>query len=567
MFQKALVRGAVAAVLMALTLSGCNWFRGQDQTAGVSPSPERLLPDQQTPAAKQSTAKVGDMAKDVADGVGSVQKVVTTGELGPLFVFEEFHTSKVGRLQTAVMLLRLHDKYGLRKIGLEGGIYSGRRLDASWFHGMGGPGASSQRQDLSVRLLAEGEISPPEFMSLAFPDEETYGVETKGDYDVLPEKEEGKAVTEYLFAIAERGLSYADKVKVNSLVQQGSEEKAVEYMLSADPWVKKQYESLKSETTVSSEEMLDRLHAIQSKASEVGAEISPEARAGLQKEVEFYEAASRRSKTMVSNVLKLPGVGSGVPSALIVGAAHTDEVAKLLAASNVSFAVIRASDFNPKQGSLTDDQFERKSRGGWANNDAGTLGKALNAHNPPPVIDRTTGHSYASMNMAGMLLAQAARGGGPPLQPPNANTAAPPAGGDFPNNVWPLLASLPDITIDRDSITRDGYDVIFSARLKQDSGQEKVVWARVGTLSKAGGVQGTDIRTLEQRLLQAADDLKRADNTLPPDELPRDSKPADGEGPRDSKRKEVVITRTGRDTLAVYAAKHDDVMVVGRLSD
>jgi hypothetical protein len=537
----------VAAVLMSLTLSGCGGTGEGQNTSPTSGASPQMLVDVQQPAAKQSPSKVGDIAKEVAAGVGSVQQVEANGERGPLFIFEEFHTSKIGRLQTAVMLLRLREKYGLRKIGLEGGIYTGQRMDASWFHGMGGAEGAADREDLSVRWLAEGEISPPEFMAVAFKDVELYGVEVAGEYSKQPNSDKGKSLSEYLLAIAERSLSEEDKVKVVTLLQQGDKEKAFDLLLKADPWVKKQYESLKTQTDTSSEEEEARIRDIQKKASELGVEVSAESRAGLQKDLDFYVAAGQRSETMVNNMLALPGGGAGVPTAVLVGAAHTKRMAKALAANKVAFAVIRASDFNPKHGSLTNEQFERKSEGKWVRNSPGTLGKILNARNPPPVITRATGRSYASMNMAGMVLAHAARGG--------------PGDGNFPDNVWPILAALPDLSIDRDSITRDGYDVTYRALLKQDDGKEKEAWGLVGTLSSKQA-----LKTTEQRLLQAAADVGGG-GVIPPNELPGGSTPAEGEGPRDASRKGVIISRTGRDTLAVFAAKRQDLTRVGKLSD
>jgi hypothetical protein len=550
MLHRTVQRGAVvAAVLFTLILSGCGGGVQTDEA-----STKKGLLEEQKPKPVQPS-KVGDMANDVAAGVGSVRKVVASGSSGPLFIFEEFHTSKVGRLQTAVMLLRLHDRYGLRKIGLEGGIFSEGRLDGSWFQGMGGSGGAADREDLSVRWVAEGEISPPEFMTLAFKDADTYGVESAEEYAKKPDGRQGKSLTEYLLAIAERSISDDEKIAVNDLLEKGDEKGALERLLKADPWVGKQYESLKTQTDTSSEEEAERLREIQKKARDLGVEISAASRAGLQRDLEFYEAASKRSETMVKHVLEVPGVGTGVPTAILVGAAHTEKMEQVLTSRGIAFAVIRAADFNPKRGSLSGEQFERKSEGRWAGDSPGRLGKVLNARNPPPVITRATGRSYASMNMAGMLLAHAARGGGEG------------GGGDkFPDNVWPLLAGLPELRVDRASITRDGYDVTYRAWLKQDNGSEKEVWGLVGTLSSQQAV-----KTLEQKLLQAADDLKLEPGNggamLPPGELPPGSSLADGEGPRDGKRKGVVIARTGRDTLAVYAAKRGDLGGVGKLSD
>jgi hypothetical protein len=93
------------------------------------------------------------------------------------------------------------------------------------------------------------------------------------------------------------------------------------------------------------------------------------------------------------------------------------------------------------------------------------------------------------MNLSGLLLARAASSGGP-----------------FPDNVWPQISNLPGLRIDKDSITRDGHDVIFRGWLKQDDSSEKEVWARVGT--RPSGVVEAD--TLEGKLIAASEELKAA---------------------------------------------------------
>src|SRR6266404_2773554 len=139
-----------------------------------------------TPAATATPVSphISEIANDISKGVGSVQQTSATGRNGPIFVFEEYHTSRIGQLQIAVMLLRLHNKYGLKKIGLEGAIQTGARLNAEWFHGLGGNDATQEREDLSVRWLAEGEIGSAELMTLDFPDVEVYGIESSAEYSV-----------------------------------------------------------------------------------------------------------------------------------------------------------------------------------------------------------------------------------------------------------------------------------------------------------------------------------------------------------------------------------------------
>ena len=68
---------------------------------------------------------------------------------------------------------------------------------------------------------------------------------------------------------------------------------------------------------------------------------------------------------------------------------------------------------------------------------------------PPPVIETASGRAYASMNLAAILLARAAR-----------------VGASIPDSCWAQISALPHLRVDGESISRDGYDVIFRAFLK-----------------------------------------------------------------------------------------------------
>jgi len=518
--------------------------------------------DEQSPNAQKSQLRIdiAPAAQEIVSGVGSVQKTVTNGTQGPIFVFEEYHTSRLGQLQIATMLTRLHDKHALRKIGLEGAIWSGQPLDATSYQHAGGDQARLEREDLGVRMLAEGEISSAEFMAMEFPDIQVYGIESASEYDQTLNAKSNPEIV-YLLAIAEKSLSPTDANKVAHLLNSHDKKKvgqAFEYMLTSDPWVKQRYEALKNSKPTSSEESISQLRDLQNKAREVGASVDPKDEAALEQIIQFYQTASKRSSTMVDKILDLAAGSPGQPIGMIVGAAHTDKVAELLTQRNAVFAVIRPVDLDPKYGSLTAEQFERKSNGKWAHNAPGTLGHVLNSyHKPPPIIFRTTGESYASMNLAGMLIAKAARSGGP-----------------IPDSIWPQLSSLPGIRIDRNSFARDGYDIIYRAWLLDDSGKETEVWARVGTTTKRTLSGGSAQGTLEQKLLRTTEEMKKAEEgesggggKKPPGDVPPGSKPDESEGPGDSRRRGVVISATGLDTLAVYGAKRQEVMRVGHISD
>src|ERR1035441_3368903 len=123
------------------------------------------------------TLDVVAAAREATDGVGAVLKTNSNGNKGPIFVFEEFHTSRIGQLQIAAMLVRLHDKYGMRRIGFEGKVQSSPALDAAWYRSAGGELAKADREDLAVRMVAEGEISSAELMAMQYPDVVVDGTE------------------------------------------------------------------------------------------------------------------------------------------------------------------------------------------------------------------------------------------------------------------------------------------------------------------------------------------------------------------------------------------------------
>jgi hypothetical protein len=330
-------------------------------------------------------------------------------------------------------------------------------------------------------------------------------------------------------------------------------------MLAADPWVKNQYEALRNSSNVSSEQMIERLHGLEDKARQVGASITPQAEQDMSNEIKFFQTASARSETMVQNIMNLPGAASGVPVAMIIGAAHSEKVATLLTQKGASFAIISPINLNSAAGSMTGTEYERKAAGKWARNNPGTLGYVLNSHRkPPPIIERTAGQSYASMQFAAAALAQSARSGGP-----------------FPDNVLPELEKLPGLQIDKSTIRRDGYDVIFQAKLKQDDGTERVVWARVGTVPYSGGGAAGNA-FLEQKLVSAAEALeggsgggdgkggKPKKTGAGGDEKgpeKRDSALAD-----DAQKKGLTVSRISMDAVAVYASRREDIVAVGQIS-
>ncbi len=531
------------AVLALLFLGqGCEPSSDQKQQASKGPS-------------------VADVANKVVEGVATVQSTFTDGIKGPVYVFEEFHTSRVGQLEIAVMLLRLREQYGVKKVGLEGAIQTPRALNAVWFHHAGGDGAKAAREDVAVRMLGEGEISSPELLALLFPDEEVYGIERADLYNRKHELRES-AVLGYLVSIAQQhaqqNLTQTEIKNFNRLVSQGKRDEARELLINSDPWTREQYKPIKASMAdnagaTACEVMAQRIRDLQSKAGEQGVSVDAQIKRSAEQTIGFYETCHERSIAMVGRTVELSGTGSSTSTAMIIGGAHTDGVTKLLREQRVSFAVISPTALNATYGSLTLDQFDRKNETKWARTSPGTLGRLLNAagktqgsqegRKPPPMIETTTAKSYASAQLAGMLIATAARGRK-----------------RIPDDIWDQIKDLPEFTADRASFTVVGDDVIYKSTLKKTDGKDVIVWARVGTADSV-----PETKSLEQKLLQARVDLGAIGN-IPPTKPPSNSTPTKDEGPGDGKRGTIVISRTGLKSLAVFAANKNDVMKVGKVS-
>lgn len=296
-------------------------------------------------------------------------------------------------------------------------------------------------------------------------------------------------------------------------------------MLTSDPWIKAKYDGIKAGDVTPVEAELESLKQIEAKAESVGATIEPETKSEMSQLKTFYETASQRSVTMVNRVLALPGTKSGTPVAMIIGAGHSDKVAQLLRAKDVSFVLFRPLALNPQgAGSLSLVQFERKARGGWVDDGPLSLGRILSARKKPqPVVELKSAPSFTNFNYAAHVMAKAAR-----------------AGRSLPDNTLKAqLAALPGVIVDWSSVRKDGYDVIFAATVTDNQGTKKKVWARVGTAKDM-----LEAKSLEDKLLAA--NLRLAGANGGGNEPPNNNKKTGFADPEDPKSKKGASDQKGK---------------------
>ena len=133
-------------------------------------------------------------------------------------------------------------------------------------------------------------------------------------------------------------------------------------LLNSDPWTKEQYEAIKNTTAAnaparSCEAMEARIRAMQAKAAALGVAVDKQVEKTAAQTIDFYESCGKRSVAMVDSTVSLPGTRQDTAAVMIIGAAHTEGITKLLRERNVSYTVITPSGLNSAVGpsSLVDN--------------------------------------------------------------------------------------------------------------------------------------------------------------------------------------------------------------------
>lgn len=413
----------ILVTALALTMLACT--SANSSSVGDSTTPSQAISTNfdcgaDSPTSSKSNLSVepgptSQMAAEISANAGKVIAAANGSSDRKVVVFEETHTSRVGQLEIALMLLRLHDKHNLRQISLEGAIADQGELPAQWFRNLpNSPNAVQAKERTAVRLLSEGEISSAEFIALTLPDVRVKGNEKAEEYNVTMADKSSSAPLGYLLAIVEKSATPSQIQRANQLIKAGKQKEAIAFLFQADSWVSERYKKLTSKSSgQSSEELIALYQEIEAKATAVGAQLDSEARSGMRDTMNFFKTASKRSCTMVRNTLAMFDAAPKSPVALIVGAAHTAKVVELLKASKVSYAVVSPNSLaeGSERGALSllayDRKLEQKSV------DApGLLGTYLKGRRKPTtVLGKQWFQSKSETYIAIRLLAAAAAGG------------------------------------------------------------------------------------------------------------------------------------------------------------
>ncbi len=424
--------------------------------------------------------KLQAAGRETAKGCGTFVKATTTGKLGPVYVFEEYHNARIGQIQIATMLARLYHTKGLRTVGLEGAVQGPAPLPTDKFLAAADPVA---RRDSLKRLLRDGEISGAEYAGATLPNIKLVGIENAEEYAVEM-KGSGNGAVSAIFEIAQRTvpektlMQFILKTQDESIAEKDRGEAALNVLKAADPWIKARFDAIEREDVLLAD-LVANNKAILDKAASVGVTLSKETRDDLDSAIKFYETAEKRSDTMADNVAALSKVVPGKPVAMVIGAAHTDRIISRFEKNGVSAVVLRAIDFKGDNDKIGTSGFLNKSNGQWATDAPETLGAILNdatkkssgERKPPPIIGDAKRDGYASAQAAAIIAARAVRGGD-----------------KFPDSIVERLKALPGIKVDSTSFKKEGNDVLFAFETEDTAGKMQKIWVRAGTKRPAAAI-------------------------------------------------------------------------------
>jgi hypothetical protein len=452
-----------------------------------------------------------DMLVRVSAGVGKVGDVKAGADGRRIYVLEEKHTSVLGQIEIALMLLRLHEQQGLRHILLEGLTKDKKFPDTQWFRRIGGPADDDVRNQILVGLLRDGELSAVELIALAFPDVVVTAADDPAGYAFELTRRGGAAGTVYLYKIGLKAARPADYPRIEQLARQKKFQELIEYVTSLDGWAKQRYGQLKNDDggTMSVEQLLSMTQEIEDHANSVGAAITDDERSAMSEAKAFFKAAKDRSGSMVQTAL---GMDKSVTSmAMNIGAAHTEGVLRQLAEAKATYGLLTPASLsqNLDNGELSYEAYELKGKKqsvAWYG-----LGSLLDGRKkPPPAIDEPwlISDSYARAAMIFIVR---------DLDDPN-----------FPSEgLRKKVDALDQVKVDWDSIkrTKGTDDVRVKISLNGNKGAE-VIWA--WGRRKLLPVGERERRSLEEELLVSREAVakERGKRDRPAQNVPAVERPA-----------------------------------------
>jgi hypothetical protein len=332
----------------------------------------------QTDSQKQNAQNLKIIAEEVSQGVGNVRMTSEGSRGAPIIILEENHAVRAGQIEHAITLVRLHDRYGLKDIALEGYLKEHPEIKTDWFNTAASGLNASSRAAIAIGFLKEGEISCSEFMKLAYEDITLHPIEVSKEYDMELNQEDYFAPFLYLLKIAERSLTEEHVSTLNQLkedmdradrennveLREKKRKEMLDYILSVDSWVQdkaKILQDAKTFSAMSQEYHLTLINEIINRANTLSIELKANEKNAMERYLKFFRERINANKTMVISTGEIADYPEISIVVLNSGSAHTDGMLSFLKNSNRPYAVIRPLSF--EESDIPSEMFLRKYQG------------------------------------------------------------------------------------------------------------------------------------------------------------------------------------------------------------
>lgn len=513
-------------------------------------------------------------------------KTVSEGEVGaPIVVIEESHDSRAGQLETAIALSRLHDRFGLRDVVLEG-LFKETPEDGAPPPEIATKGSTLERARYMARMVGEGEIGGAEFATLVYNDVALHPAETIGEYSAGLKIDGQVAAILYLGQVAvssldeesqAKAVAYAENLQAHPDESISDEKerqaltamKIMEYFIGLDPWSKGVLAKLRDRKTAPSiEGEIALFESIIQRGDEHNVKVPDDVRQALDGYLDFLRKRSAASSTIVSSVASVADDPKVPLVAVNIGGGHTERVCALLKEAKRPFVLLSLEALQRENDSskLVPRDLARK----YAREPVqdGMLRKSLLetypvktevAKNKPQTVMqedwfKAKAELYAST--AGLLTALGGGNGNGPPNTPNFGGPTMPTGDDG----WSPIGWGPDdprrkdlesnrhIYINPDSIEvrrdKGRKEVLFEAVLIDSSGHRKSVWVKAGRVEHPS-LDKNSPKTVEDVLERELEEVKKE---IAPDNGQHDENEA------------ISRVQISLDTRAVFAATREDAV-------
>lgn len=324
--------------------------------------------------AAQNSLNVKVIANLVCKEVGVVGNSFLGKKSVPIMVMEESHNSRAVQIQHAIALVRLYSKFRLRDIALEGYLKDGTKIDTDWYYKAARKDTRA-RIEVAVRLLEEGEISSAEFLKLIYNNVFLHPIETSKDYNVDIGEKAQSAPLLCLLKLGQSSLTQNQLLEVQRLDSKSKKldgekrnekiRELLNYILSADPWVKQTADTMQSKdffTKVPLQRHLKIMEEIKKRIEIQSVKLTSDEIVALDKYIAFFKGRANADYTMVDATINVAGHKNVPIVAMIIGCAHTQKVCELLKKEQRSYAVITPMALKnaDKRGELDYEMFKRK---------------------------------------------------------------------------------------------------------------------------------------------------------------------------------------------------------------